>query len=221
MWLFPAAGKILNSPSGVPSADLTHPARTASGTIPRPMTHTENDSGSPVEPDFEALVNLFYRPLYQFAFSLSHSESDACDLTQQTFFLWATRGHQLRDRSKVKTWLFTTLHREFLAGRRRQTRFPHQEFEEAETELPTVPPVSLSGVDTALVLQSLAKVPDPYRAALVMFYMDDFAYREIAEVLGVPLGTVQSRIARGLAHLQRLLQETKHRPSSKGKTTHE
>lgn len=202
-------------------AQCPGPARSAAGTIPRLMTHTENDSGSPVEPDFEGLVNLYYRPLYQFAFSLSHSESDARDLTQQTYFLWATRGHQLRDRTKVKTWLFTTLHREFLAGRRRQTRFPHQELEEAETDLPSIAPVSLSGVDAALVVQSLAKVPDPYRAALVMFYMEDFAYREIAEVLNVPLGTVQSRIARGLAHLQRLLLETKARPPSRGRTKHE
>ena len=53
-------------------------------------------------------------PLYRFALSLSRQESDAADLTQQTFFLWASKGHQLRDQSKVKTWLFTSLYREFL-----------------------------------------------------------------------------------------------------------
>src|ERR1035441_4330276 len=74
--------------------------------------------------DFESLVARFYAPLYQFAFSLTRSEADACDLTQQTFTIWAAKGHQLRDPSKVKTWLFTTLHREFLESRRRQTRFP-------------------------------------------------------------------------------------------------
>ena len=55
----------------------------------------------------------YYRPLYQFAFTLTRDEADACDLTQQTFYIWARKGHQLRDQSKVKTWLFTTLHREF------------------------------------------------------------------------------------------------------------
>ena len=79
------------------------------------------------EVDFESLVNAHYRPLYQFAFSLAHSEAEACDLTQQTFYIWARKGHQLRDTSKVKTWLYTTLHREFLKTRRRQTRFPEQE----------------------------------------------------------------------------------------------
>jgi RNA polymerase sigma-70 factor (ECF subfamily) len=74
--------------------------------------------------DFESVVAEYYEPLYQFAFSLTRSEADACDLTQQTFYVWATKGHQLRDESKVKTWLFTTLHRAFLENRRKQSRFP-------------------------------------------------------------------------------------------------
>lgn len=81
----------------------------------------------PSDLKFESLVARFYTPLYQFAFSLTRVEADACDLTQQTFTIWATKGHQLRDASKVKTWLFTTLHREFLDSRRRQTRFTHME----------------------------------------------------------------------------------------------
>ena len=184
------------------------------------MTRTEHDSGSPVDPEFESLVNRFYRPLYQFAYSLSHSESDARDLTQQTYYLWATKGHQLRDRSKVKTWLFTTLHREFLATRRRQSRFPHQDLEEAGPDLPAILPVPVSGVDIETLLSCLAEVPTPFRTALVMFYMDDFAYREIAEVLGVPLGTVQSRIARGLAHLQKRLLEPEPGSTSPRKAKH-
>ncbi len=71
--------------------------------------------------DFENLVGRYYEPLYQFAFSLTRDEADACDLVQQTFCIWANKGHQLRDTTKVKTWLFTTLHREFL-GARRQAR---------------------------------------------------------------------------------------------------
>ena len=85
-----------------------------------------------------SLVACYYEPLYQFAFSLARDEADACDLTQQTFCIWAAKGHQLRDASKVKTWLFTTLHREFLGARRRQTRFPHVELEHAAAELPVV-----------------------------------------------------------------------------------
>src|SRR5580704_5969959 len=103
----------------------------------------------PDKVEFESLVERFYAPLYQFAFSLTRAEADACDLTQQTFTIWAAKGHQLRDVSKVKTWLFTTLHREFLDSRRRQTRFPHSDLEAVADELPVVSPAATSRLDTA------------------------------------------------------------------------
>src|SRR5438552_7520225 len=108
------------------------------------MSHTEDSGGKSVSLEFESLVARYYRSLYQFAFSLTQSEADACDLTQQTFYIWATKGHQLREVSKVKTWLFTTLHREFLELRRRQTRFPHYELSQVETELPTLSPARVN-----------------------------------------------------------------------------
>jgi RNA polymerase sigma-70 factor (ECF subfamily) len=155
--------------------------------------------------DFEGLVTRFYEPLYQFAFSLTRSEADACDLTQQTFYVWATKGHQLRDPDKVKTWLFTTLHRQFLESRRRQVRFPHQELESAEFELPTVLPDAVSQLDTAKVLASLARVDETFQAPVSLFYLQDYSYKEIADILGLPLGTVKSRISRGIGQLQKLL----------------
>jgi RNA polymerase sigma-70 factor (ECF subfamily) len=155
--------------------------------------------------DFESLVARFYAPLYQFAFSLTRVEADACDLTQQTFVTWAQKGHQLRDRSKVKTWLFTTLHREFLDWRRRHTRFPHVELDSAEAELPPVAAADVSGADIALVLNALARVDEVFQAPVALFYLQDCSYNEIAEILEVPLGTVKSRLARGIGQLQQLL----------------
>ena len=73
--------------------------------------------------DFESLVNSYYQALYRFALSLTRSEADAGDLTRQTFYLGAVKGHHLRDATKVKTWLFTTLHRQFLEHGRKQGRF--------------------------------------------------------------------------------------------------
>src|SRR5882724_9394648 len=108
--------------------------------------------------NFESLVARFYEPLYQFAFSLTRAESDACDLTQQTFYVWATKGHQLRDETKVKSWLFTTLHREFLESRRRQTRFPHFELTQVGAELPPVSPARVNQLDAPQVLQALGQV---------------------------------------------------------------
>src|SRR5205823_225263 len=90
------------------------------------------------ELDFESLVSLHYVSLYRFALSLTRKESDASDLTQQTFYVWASKGYQLEDTSKVKSWLFTTLYREFLQLRRKETRFIHEELDEASGELPLV-----------------------------------------------------------------------------------
>ena len=155
--------------------------------------------------DFDSLVARYYEPLYQFAFSLARDEADACDLTQQTFCIWAAKGHQLRDISKVKTWLFTTLHREFLGSRRRQTRFPHVELEHAAAELPTVSPATVNRLDASQVLESLATLDEIYQAPVALFYLQDCSYNEIAEILDVPLGTVKSRLTRGLGRLHQML----------------
>src|SRR5258705_2417657 len=96
---------------------------------------------------FEAIVTQHYEALYRFALSLTRAEADACDLTQQTFFIWASKGHQLRDKSKVKTWLFTTLHREFLETQRRRIRFPHHELDETDYDLPAILPEAMSRID--------------------------------------------------------------------------
>ena len=162
--------------------------------------------------DFEELVARHYEPLFQFAFSLTRDESDACDLTQQTFCIWAVKGHQLRDATKVKTWLFTTLHREFLGSRRRQTRFPHVELEGAAAELPVVSPAVISSHDTAQVLATLAQLDEIYQAPIALFYLQDCSYNEIAEILGVPLGTVKSRLTRGLDRLHHLMTSIQPRP---------
>jgi RNA polymerase sigma factor (sigma-70 family) len=157
---------------------------------------------------FEQVVSMHYQSLYRFAFGLTGQESDAWDLTQQTFYRFATKGRQLQDRSKVKSWLFTTLHREFLNSLRRKGRFPHTDLEEAERELPSVPPDSDKKLDGSLVLEALSKLDEPFRSPLVLFYLEDHSYREIAEILGVPDGTVMSRIARGKALLRQLLADT-------------
>jgi len=164
-----------------------------------------------VDPDFEKLVNLYYRDLYRFGFSLTRSEADACDLTQQTFYIWANKGHQLKDLGKVKGWLFTTLHREFLQISRRQERFSDEPISEAAENLPHVSVDVVNRMDAQTMLEALGKIDEGYRAPLVLYYMEDLSYKEIAGVLEVPLGTVQSRIARGKMHLFQLLTETNHR----------
>src|SRR3954462_14717540 len=117
------------------------------------------------EIDFEKLVELHYKSLYRFAFSLTRNESEAGDLTQQSFYIYAKSGGQLRDKSKVKSWLFTTLHREYLGRRRRIVRFPETDFAEAQDELPAVE-TNLNSADGPTVLGALAKVDPTFQAAV-------------------------------------------------------
>ena len=167
--------------------------------------------------EFEQIVSEHYESLYRFAFSLTRAEADAQDLTQEAFYVWANKGHQLRDRSKAKSWLFTTLHREFLKRCRRQTRFPHYPIEDARPEeLPTLQDDSTDPSEHALVLNALAQVDEVYQPAVALFYLQDSSYVEIARILQIPLGTVKSRIARGLAQLRRrFLSESPHSPAER------
>jgi RNA polymerase sigma-70 factor (ECF subfamily) len=162
--------------------------------------------------DFEALVNLYYCDLYRFAFTLTRSETDAWDLTQQTFYVWATKGGQLRDHSKVKAWLFTTLHRAFLQSRRRATRFAHFELDEVDSQLPEVVANQEGQSDCAHVQHILTKLDERFQAPVALFYLGDHSYLEIAQILEVPLGTVKSRIARGIAQLQEYLEKGVPKP---------
>jgi RNA polymerase sigma-70 factor (ECF subfamily) len=147
---------------------------------------------------FTLLVDQYYAALYRFALSLARNQADACDLTQQTFYVWATKGHTLRDSAKAKTWLFTTLYREFLRGRRRDLRvtllddLPPGGAELADDEVDRV-----RLLDGAIVMEALGAVAEKFRAPLTLFYLEDLSYQEIAETLGVPIGTVMSRLSRG------------------------
>jgi RNA polymerase sigma-70 factor (ECF subfamily) len=156
---------------------------------------------------FENLVSLYYRDLYRFGFRLAGSEADAADLTQETFYIWARKGHQLNDPAKIKGWLFTTLHREFLKICRRRKRFADEPIEESTHDLPDVPVDCVNRIDSRTLVRMLAEIDEDFRAPLVLYYMEDFSYKQIADVLAVPLGTVQSRIARAKMQLLRRLSE--------------
>jgi RNA polymerase sigma factor (sigma-70 family) len=182
----------------------------------KPLAHHIPD-GPPVASgmDFGALVDAYYRPLYLFAMSLTRREAEASDITQQTFAIWAAKGHQLRDPSKVKTWLFTTLHREFLSIRRKQRQFRHDELDEERDDLPFVEQETEQRLDATIALEALARLSETYQTPLVLFYLGEHSYQEIAEILEIPIGTVQSRISRGKAQLQRVLMESSSPASDK------
>jgi RNA polymerase sigma factor (sigma-70 family) len=158
--------------------------------------------------DFEKLVEEYYMPLYRFALSLSRKESDAADLTQQTFFLWASKGHQLRDESKVKTWLFTSLYREFLGRKRQEDRFIDAESTAEAISAQAIPASVVNQLDGDIVQRALLGLEEIFRAPLTLFYLQQHSYKEIAEMLEVPIGTVMSRISRGKEQLRKVLAES-------------
>jgi len=156
---------------------------------------------------FTGLVDQFHGPLYRFAFRLTGSEADACDLVQETFYIWIRKGSQLQEPSKAKAWLFTTLYREFLQARRRSTRFPEVEFKAEDLEASPVNPAAMTQLDGQTVSRLLEKTDKVFRAPLVLFYLEEHSYEEISAILGVPLGTVKSRLSRGIAQMRGLLKK--------------
>jgi RNA polymerase sigma-70 factor (ECF subfamily) len=157
--------------------------------------------------EFRQLVDAYYAPLHRFALSLAKNSSDACDLTQQTFFIWARKGGQLRDTSKAKSWLFTTLYREFLRGRRRADQLTALEDLPPGESDPAAPEVDVvTGMDASLTVEALQEVDEVYRTPLTLFYLQELSYKEIADALEVPIGTVMSRLSRGKAQLRAALE---------------
>jgi len=164
--------------------------------------------------EFNNIVDSFYEPLYRFAYSLAKEPNGAADLTQQTFYIFAEKGHQIRDRSKVKSWLFTTLHREFLKQRRRSQRMVVVEDTEPLMEVPSTQTSEENArkMDGATVIEALSELEDIYRAPLTLFYLQQVSYKEIAEILDVPIGTVMSRLSRGKDQLRRYITSKDEHP---------
>lgn len=155
--------------------------------------------------DLELAVRTHYADVFRFALSLTKQEADACDLTQEAFYLLSAKGRKVTDASKLKSWLFTTCYREFLRRERQRARAPQVELSLVEEELPEVRPDQLSEMDGAMVMKALQELDEIYRIPVTLFYLRGESYRGIAALLGVPLGTVMSRLARGKDQLRVLL----------------
>jgi len=148
------------------------------------------------ELDYEKIVALHHHDLYRFAYSLAGNADDASELTQETYYRLLSNDRQLRDATRIKTWLFTTLYRVFLGQKRHSTRFPHLTISSVEHELPVLTPEMVNAMDGLLVMEALFEIDEHHRAPLVLFYLQNLSYREMAEVLDVPVGTVMSRLSR-------------------------
>jgi RNA polymerase sigma-70 factor (ECF subfamily) len=155
--------------------------------------------------DFEQVVNTFYEGLYRFAYSLAGNSDDAFELTQDTFARFLSKHGQIRDRSKVKAWLSTTLYRTFIGWKRRETRHPHIELTLVEGELPPATPETVDKLENESVSQALLEIEERYRVPLALYYFENHSYTDISEMLDVPIGTVMSRLSRGKELLRKSL----------------
>jgi len=162
-------------------------------------------SGFPGGTDINSIVDSLYSSLYQFAVGLTKSESDALDLVQQTFLTFGQRLDQIRDFSKIKSWLFTTLRRHFLLKIRRYKKHPEVQFLADAHDFPTEDPEVWKSLDARNVRDALLQVDEKYRVVLELFYLNNLSYREIVDALGIPIGTVMSRLSRGKAQLRSIL----------------
>jgi RNA polymerase sigma-70 factor (ECF subfamily) len=162
-------------------------------------------------PNLSELARLHYALLYRYAYRLCGSAEEAEDLTQQAFLTAHRRLHQLRDANSAKSWLCAILRNTFLtrvtAQRGHQLVPLHGYWDPAEELGPA------ANFDSNDLQQVLNELPEEFRTPLILYYFEEFSYRQIAEQMDVPIGTVMSRLARAKTHLRRRLEALQSAPS--------
>lgn len=187
-----------------------------SGTIGQ----VERSSASPQVPDFDTELLAQLPAAYGYAFRLTSHRADAEDLLQETALLACRARHTFEPGTNFKAWFFRILVRCFYARHRTAKRRP------VTVELDDTPDVFLYGnfirsglpssgddpargmldrLGTEAVVAAIGELPTEYSVVCTLYFMQDFAYHEIAEVLEIPVGTVRSRLHRGRKMLQKTL----------------
>jgi RNA polymerase sigma-70 factor (ECF subfamily) len=174
------------------------------------MSKEKNSTNTPLQTSslkqIEAIVEAYYQSLYRFAYSLTKNQHEASDLTQQTFLIYSTKGHTIRNSSKIKSWLFTTLYREFLGQRRKMSRL--EDFDTLNIEIEDLTNKNRNIIhkeEKSNVLNALDVIDPIYKEVIVLFYLKDLSYKEVADILTIPIGTVMSRLSRGKKQLKSVL----------------
>ena len=159
-------------------------------------------------PDQAALIEPHIPGLRRFACALLRGDRHgADDLVQDCLERALSRWHLWRAEGDVRGWLYTILYNRFLSDQhRRRRRGVHDALlEVAEAQLPDV----AGGQDSALahrdLLRAFVALSEEQRSVLVLIAVEDFSYEEAARVLGVPVGTVMSRLSRGRERLRHLI----------------
>ncbi len=149
----------------------------------------------------ERLVAEHYATMYRYAYRLSGSAADAEDLVQEAYCKAQASLGQLRDAGRARPWLFSIVRNAYLHRVRseRQQRLVSLEEVGDVAEPPSGP---LPHVDPERLQAALQELPEVFRTPVILYYFEDFSYREIAEQMDLPIGTVMSRLARAKGHLK-------------------
>ncbi|MEI8382224.1 MAG: sigma-70 family RNA polymerase sigma factor [Planctomycetota bacterium] len=167
-------------------------------------------------PTTDELIEQHSALLYRYAYRLSGNASDAEDLVQQTYMLVHQRLHQLRDTKAARGWLVSIVRNVFLKSlRHHQVGRSLDDIDEPHVEGTPETPIHLKRLQEALL-----ELSEEFRSPLVLYYFEDFSYQEIATQMGVPIGTVMSRISRGKTYLRKRLTDeaAKEQAASSGTT---
>lgn len=155
---------------------------------------------------FNDLLQAVQTPLYRYIYSLTGEASLAEDILQEVFVLIYRKLGWLREPELFRAWAYRIASRETFKFLKRERRWKEQEREEELLlAIPAAEPLATEVL--AQLPQLLAQVSPASRAVLVLHYLHELTLEEVAEVLGIAIGTVKSRLAYGLATLRQQLQK--------------
>jgi RNA polymerase sigma-70 factor (ECF subfamily) len=141
-------------------------------------------------------------PLYRYARSLTRDESQADDLVQDTLLRAYERQASFRVGGNLRGWLLSILHNTFIAERRRRTAEAQRMERVAETADTAVPADQESRVRFQQIRETFLSLPEDQRAVLHLVAVEGLSYQEAAATLGIPVGTLMSRLGRARATLR-------------------
>lgn len=157
---------------------------------------------------FEKHLSPHVPMIYKSAIRMCGNPNDAQDLVQETLFSAIKNFHQLHDPEKSKYWMFSILRNHFLKDIEKTKKRAEVEFESVCDKLSNNehPEKDFLRAEVKNNIQEiLDKLDERLKMALVRFYFDGQSYKEISDSLGIPIGTVMSRIARAKVYLKREL----------------
>ena len=158
-------------------------------------------------PVIHDLIDAHYQGLYRYAYRLTGSAADAEDLTQETFGKALARLGQLRESDKAKGWLYRILRNAYLHRVRDDKRAKVVPLDGLGDVSRPEPEPTRWEVDPDRLQDALCELDEAFRTPLVLFYFEEFSYKDIADHLDLPIGTVMSRLARAKAYLKARLGE--------------